>query len=68
MKTDDTKTKATAPAEEAAEIANIAVDVIKPGTKIGKAICGKGRCSFPLTMSQAKALESLGKVRIVGII
>lgn len=54
-------------AKAAAEVANVAVDVLKAGTKIGKAICGEGRCSFALTKSEAQALEELGLVRIVGI-
>lgn len=62
-----TDPNATAPAEVAAETANIAVEVLIPHTKIGKAICGVGRLPFPLTESQAKTLEQLGNVKIVGI-
>ena len=62
MKTDKSSTP-----KPAKEEPKIIVDVLKPGTKIGKAICGKGRLSFPLTPSEAKTLEDLGKVKIVGI-
>lgn len=46
---------------------NVAVTVLGNRTKIGKAICAAGRCDFPLTASEAKALEALGKVRIEGL-
>ena len=68
MKNNTTETNAKAPAEVAAEPANISVYVLVPHTKIGKAICGVGRLPFPLTMTQAKTLETLGKVRIDGTI
>jgi hypothetical protein len=60
------------PAEPAAveatpEARNVAVQILENGLKIGNAICGIGPCSFPLTASDAKALEALGKVRIIGI-
>lgn len=60
------------PAESAAveatpEVRNVAVQILENGLKIGNAICGIGPCSFPLTASDAKALEALGKVRISGI-
>lgn len=67
MPKEKTETNATAPAEAAEETANIAVDVLIAHTKIGKAICGIGRLPFPLTESQAKTLEQLGNVKIVGI-
>lgn len=51
----------------ATEPRNIAVTILENGIKIGNAICGSGPCSFPLTMSDAKTLEALGKVRITGI-
>lgn len=54
-------------AEKTAEPRNVSVEVLTPGTKIGKAICGCGPCSFPLTMSDAKALEAMGKVTIRGL-
>lgn len=66
MPKENTETNAKAPAEVAAETANISVYVLIPHTKIGKAICGIGRCPFPLKASQAKALESMGKVRVDG--
>lgn len=46
---------------------NVAVTVLQNRTKIGKAIVAAGRCDFPLTMTEAKALEALGKVRIEGL-
>jgi hypothetical protein len=60
------------PAEPAAveatpEARNVAVQILENGLKIGNAICGIGPCSFPLTASDAKALEALGKVRISGL-
>jgi hypothetical protein len=67
MPKENTETNAKAPAEVAAEPANISVYVLIPRTKIGKAICGKGRLPFPLTATQAKTLEAMGKVRIDGI-
>lgn len=66
--TDDQKPEESAAVpSKKPEAANIAVRVLKPGTKIGKAICGKGPCSIPLTASQAQALEDLGKVKIIGV-
>lgn len=59
--------KATEPPVEQPEPRNVAVEVIANATKIGNAIVAQGPCDFPLTMTQAKALESLGKVRITGI-
>jgi hypothetical protein len=53
--------------EAAPEARNVAVQILENGLKIGNAICGIGPCSFPLTASDAKALEALGKVRIVGL-
>jgi len=73
MTTEDTNPEESGPATKKAakkaapEARNIAVEVIVPGTKIGRAICGKGPCSIPLTPSEAEALEALGKVRIRGI-
>lgn len=64
--TKDAPAAAEAAKSSSDEPANVIVDVLKAGTKIGNAICGKGRCSFPLTASQAKTLEDLGKVKIVG--
>ena len=56
------------PAVEAPpEARNVAVQILENGLKIGNAICGIGPCSFPLTASDAKALEALGKVRIIGL-
>ena len=49
------------------EARNVAVQILENGLKIGNAICGIGPCSFPLTASDAKALEALGKVRIIGL-
>lgn len=53
--------------EAAPEARNVAVQILENGLKIGNAICGIGPCSFPLTASDAKALEALGKVRITGL-
>jgi hypothetical protein len=57
----------TPPAPAAEEPRNVIVTVLANRTKIGKAICAAGRCDFPLTATEAKALEALGKVRIDGI-
>ena len=46
---------------------NIAVTVLEKRTKIGKALCARGPLDFPLTESEAKALEKLGKVKITGL-
>ena len=63
-----TKPLAESTAVEAApEVRNVAVQILENGLKIGNAICGIGPCSFPLTASDAKALEALGKVRIIGL-
>ena len=51
----------------ASEPRNVAVTVLKKRTKIGKAICARGPLDFPLTETEAKALESLGLVTITGI-
>jgi hypothetical protein len=53
--------------EAAPEVRNVAVQILENGLKIGNAVCGIGPCSFPLTASDAKALEALGKVRIIGL-
>ena len=53
--------------ETTPEPRNVAVEVLANRTKIGKAIVAAGPCDFPLTSSEATALEALGKVRIVGI-
>lgn len=57
----------TADNSAAPEERTIAVTVLENRTKIGNAIVAAGRCDFPLTMSEAKALEALGKVRIDGL-
>ena len=54
----------TTPAEEPA---NIAVFALEARLKIGAAIVAPGPVDFPLKESEAKALERLGKVRIVGL-
>jgi hypothetical protein len=46
---------------------NVAVSILENATKIGNAIVASGPCDFPLTMTDAKALEALGKVKITGI-
>lgn len=51
----------------APEVANIAVESRVNGLKIGKAIVAKGRVEFPLTATQAKELEALEKVTIIGV-
>jgi hypothetical protein len=72
MSKDQPTPNAPAAAETAkpasSEPANVVVDVLIAHTKIGNAICGRGRCSFPLTKRTATALEELGKVKIVGVI
>lgn len=54
----------TTPAEEPR---NVAVYSLEARLKIGTALCAPGPVDFPLTESEAKALERLGKVRIVGL-
>lgn len=64
----NTKSPAESAAVEAPpEVRNVAVQILENGLKIGHAICGIGPCSFPLTASDARALEALGKVRIIGL-
>lgn len=59
------KPKATEPA--APEPKNVRVQVLQNRTQIGKAICAAGPCDVRLTLSDAKALEALGLVRVLGI-
>lgn len=63
----NTTTTDAATAAPADEPRNVAVTVLENRTKIGNAICAAGRCDFPLTATEAKALEALGKVRVEGI-
>ncbi len=49
------------------EVANVAVNALENRTKIGKAIVAAGPVDFPLTATDAKALEALGKVKIAGL-
>ena len=53
--------------EAATEPRNVAVTVLKKRTKIGKAICARGPLDFPLSETEAKALEKLGLVKITGL-
>lgn len=46
---------------------NVAVTALENRLKIGKAVVAAGPVDFPLTASEAKALEQLGKVQITGI-
>ena len=55
------------PAEETPEPRNVAVEVLVPRTKIGKAIVATGPCDFPITKSEADALAALKLARITGI-
>ena len=66
MKNTNTPAAAAAP-ETNGEPRNVAVHVLANRTKIGSAVCAAGPCDFPLTPTEAKALEGLGKVRITGI-
>lgn len=43
-----------------------AVECLQNRTKIGKAIVAAGRVDFPLTKSEAVALQDAGLVKIVG--
>lgn len=65
MKTTTTDAAPAAPPTD--EPRNVAVHVINNRTQIGKAICAAGKCDFPLTATEAKALEALGLVTITGI-
>ena len=77
QQTDTTMAKTTAttasapgaPTTEAPtpEPRNVLVEVLENRTHINGAIVAAGLCDFPLTASEAKALEALGKVRIVGL-
>ena len=49
------------------EARNVAVYALETRLKIGPAIVASGRVDFPLTMTEAKALEALGKVHILGL-
>lgn len=62
----DTKPAAAA-ASSPDEPRNVVVTVLENRTLIRGAICAAGRCSFGLTLTEAKALEALGKVRIDGL-
>ncbi len=59
--------KPTTTEEKPEEARNVAVTVLKPRTKIGKAIVADGPCDFPLTKSEAESLAALGLVTITGI-
>lgn len=50
-----------------AEAANVAVEALRNGIKIRGAIVARGRVDFPVTAAQAKELEALGLVKILGI-
>jgi hypothetical protein len=60
-------TAAEAAPKQTDEPRNVAVTVIENRTAIRGAIVAAGRCDFPLTKTEAEALEALGKVRIDGI-
>ena len=68
MNTKKTTDGAEGPPQTTADAtANVAVESLVNGLKIGKAIVARGRVDFPVTEETAKQLESLGKVRIVGL-
>lgn len=61
--------KATTEAADAApteEPCNVAINVLKNRTKVGKAICGAGPCTFPVTKTMADQLVALGLAEIIG--
>lgn len=58
--------EAPAVAESATPPTLALCQVIQNRTQIGKAICASGK-KLHLPMDQAKALQELGKVRILGI-
>lgn len=64
----NTKQEAPAVAKTATQStgAPVLVQVIQNRTQIGKAICAAGK-KLHLPLDQAKTLEGLGKVRILGI-
>jgi len=64
----NTEPKAPAVAETATTStgAPVLCQVIQNRTQIGKAICASGK-KLHLPLDQAKTLEGLGKVRILGI-
>lgn len=55
------------PEETPAEPAIYAVTALENHLKIGSAIVAAGPVDFPLTLTDAKALEALGKVKIEGL-
>lgn len=63
----DQNTTDAAKAAPSAEPRNVAVTVLENRTKIGAAIVAAGPCDFPLTKTDAEALQALGKVKITGI-
>lgn len=67
MKTNNNTAAEAATDKPADEVANVAVIALENRTKIGKAIVAAGPVDFPLTMSDAKALEALGMVKIAGL-
>lgn len=50
-----------------AEPKNVLVHVLVNRTQIGDTVVAAGRCDFPLTATEAKALEALGLVTITGL-
>lgn len=70
MPKDNTTTESPAAGEaakQAPEPANVSVFSLENRLQIGKAIVAYGKVDFPLTETDAKALEALGKVRILGL-
>ena len=63
----DNDTTATDTPTTPAEPRNVAVHALQNRVEIGNAIVAAGRVDFPLTMTEAKALEALGLVQITGI-
>jgi hypothetical protein len=61
------KTTMTETTTKTPEPRNVAVTVLENRTSICGAVVAAGRCDFPLTQTEAKALEALGKVTITGI-
>ena len=49
------------------EPCNVAIHILKNRTKIRKAICASGPCSFPVTQTEALQLKELGLADIIGI-
>lgn len=64
MKSHKLAPKPTAPAVEPR---NVSVYVLENRTTLCGAVVAAGKCDFPITATEAKALEALGKVKILGL-